>query len=628
MTTRRARLRPAVACAGVLVAAICAACSSPHPTTHDEGIDGQAVIRFDQVGYISGETKTAFVMGSNTLGDNGFTVRDAKGQSVASGSLGAGRGGWNSRYPSVRLIDFTAVTTPGTYTLAVDGVNAAATIRIDSASALVLPLLSQNVQFFQAQRDGADVIASVQRRKPSHLNDQTASVYQALTLTDDGTALAADLTPTGNTADVEGGWFDAGDFLKFTGTTAYATADLLLAQRTEQDAGIEVTSGLTAEALHGLSWLTKMWDPRTGVLYVQVGTGVGNDDVTSDHDVWRLPESDDAQTAAKGDPRWWLAHRPVFAANEAGEPVPPNLAGRVAAAFALAAQTAPNPQDARLWLDRAAAIYAAGDTSDDPKVIAAFPAEFYPEESGNDDMEFAAAELARAAFQLGDGRAADWVTQGNRWAARYLAAEEKGTLELGDVSALGHAELIAMHAPDSPALIADLRRQLDDGMAAAKTDPFGAGADQTGFDSVPHAFGLATTATLYERVTGDDRYARFASEQRSWVLGANAWGSSFVIGAGAVSPRCPEHQVANLAGGGPLVGAVVNGPNATDLLTELNRFDTMKDCAFTGPDGAMFTEFDRHDTRYVDDVGAWQTVEPALDFTSTAAYSLALTATQ
>jgi hypothetical protein len=33
-------------------------------------------------------------------------------------------------------------------------------------------------------------------------------------------------------------------------------------------------------------------------------------------------------------------------------------------------------------------------------------------------------------------------------------------------------------------------------------------------------------------------------------------------------------------------------------------------------------------TRYVDDVGAWQTVEPALDFTSTAAYSLALTATQ
>lgn len=588
-----------------------------------------AVLRFDQVGYISGETKTAYVMGDNTLGDNGFTLRDAQGKPVVTGRLGASRGAWNARYPSVYPVDFTAVTTPGTYTLTVDGVNAsAATIRIDSAAALALPLLTQNVQFFRAQRDGADVIASVQSRKPSHLNDNTAAIYEAPTFTDDGTVLTGDLVPTGTTVDVEGGWFDAGDFLKFTGTTAYATADLLLAQRTEMEAGLGVTPGLAAEALHGLSWLTKMWDPKTGVLYAQVGTGVGNDDVISDHDVWRLPESDDAETAAEGDPRWWLAHRPVFAANEAGDAVPLNLAGRVAAAFALAAQTTRDPRDARLWLERAAAIYGAADTSDDPEIVAAFPAEFYPEGSGNDDMEFAAAELARAAFRFEDGRAADWVAQGSRWAARYLAGEQKGTLELGDVSALGHAELIAMHTPDSLALVADLRRQLDDGMANAKTDPFGAGADQTGFDSVPHAFGLATTATLYERVSGDDRYARFASEQRSWVLGANAWGTSFVIGAGAVSPRCPEHQVANLAGGGPLVGAVVNGPNAADLLKELNRFDTMKECSFAGPEGTTFSEFDGHGARYVDDVGAWQTVEPALDFTSTAAYSLALTATQ
>ena len=54
----------------------------------------------------------------------------------------------------------------------------------------------------------------------------------------------------------------------------------------------------------------------------------------------------------------------------------------------------------------------------------------------------------------------------------------------------------------------------------------------------------------------------------------------------------------------------------------------MKECSFAGLDGTTFTEFDGHDARYVDYVGAWQTVEPALDFTSTAAYSLALTATQ
>jgi len=98
-----------------------------------------------------------------------------------------------------------------------------------------------------------------------------------------------------------------------------------------------------------------------------------------------------------------------------------------------------------------------------------------------------------------------------------------------------------------------------------------------------------------------------------------------LIGAGR---QRVGHEVADLAGGGSLVGAVVNGPNAADLLKELNQFDTMKECSFTGPEGTTFSEFDGHGARYVDDVGAWQTVEPALDFTSTAAYSFALTTTQ
>jgi endoglucanase len=139
MTTCHGRWRPAATrAAGVLAAAILAACSGPQPTAPAEGNDAHAVLRFDQVGYISGETKTAYVMGDNTLGDNGFTLRDAQGKPVATGRLGASRGAWNARYPSVYLIVFTAVTTPGPYTLTVDGVNAAAaTIRIDSASALV-----------------------------------------------------------------------------------------------------------------------------------------------------------------------------------------------------------------------------------------------------------------------------------------------------------------------------------------------------------------------------------------------------------------------------------------------------------------------------------------------------------
>ncbi|MFC8670648.1 glycoside hydrolase family 9 protein [Streptomyces sp. NPDC057199] len=46
----------------------------------------------------------------------------------------------------------------------------------------------------------------------------------------------------------------------------------------------------------------------------------------------------------------------------------------------------------------------------------------------------------------------------------------------------------------------------------------------------------------------DTRYTAFAGRQRGWALGANAWGTSFVIGAGEVHPHCPEHQLANLRG--------------------------------------------------------------------------------
>ncbi|HET6855792.1 MAG TPA: glycoside hydrolase family 9 protein [Streptomyces sp.] len=158
-----------------------------------------------------------------------------------------------------------------------------------------------------------------------------------------------------------------------------------------------------------------------------------------------------------------------------------------------------------------------------------------------------------------------------------------------------------------------------------------AGAVYTDFDAVPHTFGLVATARLYAEATGDHRYDAFAGQQRGWALGANAWGVSFMIGAGEVYPHCPEHQAANLAGslngrGAILRGGVVNGPNAADKLDELNGIETMRTCAAKAPGGVAWSAFDGNGARYLDHVGAWQTVEPAVDFTSTALLAFALTA--
>ncbi|MDH6145643.1 endoglucanase [Kitasatospora sp. GP30] len=596
-----------------------------------------AVIRVDQVGYAVGEAKQAFVMGTEAgLSRAGYRLVDEHGATVATGQVGSRTGTWNSTYPDVHTVDLSAVNTPGSYRLELTGTASGSSpkFRIATAKDLLTPLIEDNVRFFQAQRDGADVLPHVMHRQPSHLADRQATVYATPHYNEDGTQLLdAKLTPVGGPIDVSGGWTDAGDFLKFTHTTAYSTADLLLALRTAPHA-----AGLADEAEQGLTWLDKMWDGKTGTLYAQVGIGAGNDNIRTDHDIWRLPEADDKLNVQPGDPDYLIKNRPVFRANEPGAPISPNLAGRMAAVFALAAQNSAqsDPAAAKTWLDKAAAVYTQANTQPGGELVTAFPHNFYPEDSWQDDMEFGATEMSLAAKTLGDDRATDWQQQAQHWAKQYITSDTKGTLGVGDVSALAHADLLTALKADSENdtdsatpndLRGDLRRQLDDGVNRAAKDPFRAGAVYTDFDSVPHTFGLVATAQIYSKATGDHRYDAFGAQQRGWALGANSWGSTFMIGAGEVYPHCPEHQLANLGGsldgtGDILRGAVVNGPNAAEKLAELNTFPTMKRCS-SNP-GTPWSDFDGAKARFLDDAGAWQTVEPSVDFTSTAMLAFAL----
>ncbi|GGU48121.1 glycoside hydrolase family 9 protein [Streptomyces violascens] len=592
-----------------------------------EEAPGPVVIRADQGGYISTEHKTAFAMGpDDKLAGARFEVVDDTGRVALTGAPGPRTGAWNAAYDSVRVLDLSALTKAGTYQLRLTGTADATSphFTVAPANELMENLAADNVRFFQAQRDGADIVPGALGRKPSHLADRSASVYAAPRYNDDGTELTAPLRKVGGPLDVSGGWFDAGDYLKFTHTASYATAQLLLAQR-----ALPTTPGLAAEARHGLSWLDKMWDGRTRTLYAQVGIGAGTKDLHSDHDVWRLPEADNKLNAQDGDADHLVKFRPVFPANEPGAPLSPNLAGRVAAAFALAAQTdaARDPDGARRWLEKAAAVYGQADTRSPRTLVTTFPHAFYSEDSWQDDMEFGAAELALAAKALGDDRAARWQTQAGDWARAYLASGNLDTLGVSDVSALAHADLLRLGP--SQAVVADLRRQLADGERRAAKDPFQAGAVYTDFDAVPHAFGLVATAALYAKATGDHHYDAFAAQQRGWALGANAWGTSFMIGTGEVFPRCPAHQVANLAGsltgrGALLRGAVVNGPNGAKKLSGRDALESTRVCE---AGTAEWKRFDGKGARYLDQVGAWQTVEPADDFTSTALLAFALSPT-
>lgn len=591
----------------------------------------RALLRVDQVGYASGESKIAMLLAPRDTAGARAAVVDEHGKEVLAARIGARRGAWNARFPNVYPVDLSGLTAPGRYRLTVRGTLTAQSppFQVGPATSLFSPLADRSISYFQAHRDGADQVPGPLPRAPAHLDDRQATVYDDPGFDGSGQMTAA-MQPAGGTVDVEGGWYDGGDYLKFTHTTAYALIAMLLVQRDGP-----VTGGLAAETRHGLYWLDKMVDESTGTLYTQVGIGSGTGSADGggflgDHDAWRLPQADDQLAVEPGDQRYYQRYRPVFRAAAPGARISPNLAGRVAAAFALAAQVEArdDPAGAHRHLAAAAQVFALAETVHAGDLVTSQPRDFYPEDSWSDDMATAGTELALAARVLGDSRAGAWTRQAAHWARVNADNESTDELSVYNLSAIADTELAGLltttGATDAEigvdSLRRDLRRRLDAGVKAAAADPMGAAAGVGGADYAAREFGWAATTLLYQRMSGDGRYCPFGAAQRGVALGANGWGTSLVVGAGTTYPHCPHDQIANLTSGADLVGAVVNGPNAVSRFAHLP--------AATSPCTAgAFRQFDRPDARYTDDVRASASSEPAIDFAATALLAFALTAT-
>ena len=600
-------------------------------------------MRVNQAGYPQAGDKRAYLMTTVAAAGARYSLTDADGQTVAAGRVGPDLGRWSRRFPHVYPIDFSRVRRTGAFTLSVAGpAPASAPVAVGAASRLYAGPIRNALAFYRVQRDGPDIVRSPLRTAPSHLNDADAMTYRTPKVDGDG-AFAGDLAPLGVRIDAAGGWWDAGDYLKFVHATAYTDAVLFMGIR-DLPAQMGARAGpadFTAEAGFGARWLLRMWDDRTRTLYYQVGIGNGNDATVSDHDIWRLPQADD--TYGGHDPAFrYIRHRPVFRAGPPGSPVSPNLAGRDAAALALCAQVfrSSQPRLARRCLVSAEHLYDLADTSPSGHLTTAIPFDFYPESEWRDDLELGAAELALALEQPGAPRGLPhrdprrYLRLAAHWAHAYIHGpnDAADTLNLYDVSALAHADLIrAMRGRDRglavtrSGLLADLRRQLAVGIAQGKTDPFGFGYGWAQYDTTTHGTGLAVTAGLYDRLTATHRYAPLGMRWLGNVLGANAWGSSFIVGDGRVYPHCTQHQVANIAGSldgsAPvLAGAAVEGPNSE---AATGRLPHMRACPAGG--GDRFAPFNSAAV-YRDNVESYSTVEPAIDLTATSPLAFALVA--
>jgi endoglucanase len=685
-----------------------------------------AYVRVSQVGYEDGAGAfRAYLMSTAAESGAKFEVIDSKGAVAYSGKVGGLLGTWSHSKTviyDVYALDFT-VRGGELYSISVSGAVAATSpsFAVNCPDVLYSGLLLNTLFFYETERDGAEFIPNALRTLPGHLTDENARVYETPALdSNDFLDNVPPSSPLGSAKlpniDASGGWWDAGDYMKYVETVSYTAALMQIGLRDfpkqmgaeapinpsappgavsyagSSGHGAPTSSDFTHEAKFGVNWLMKMWDDKTQTLYYQVdnsqdwdyygegtpSSATGNCGGTyatpycliTEYDIWTLPQAADNYEQA-GDPEacdpdttFFICHRPVFVAGAAASPISPNLAGRLAADFALCYQLnhSADPSLANQCLKNAEDIFALANTSYvDPApsvgsgscgncLLTIVPYDGYPETVWEDDMELGATELyfalqsaeeARLPAGLRHTDSSYYLRQAAQFARNYITniydAGYTDTLNLYDVSGLAHFELYrALGMAGNPRGLAlselsirsQFLRQVDDAIRQSGTDPWGFGYQWSYGDTTSHGAGLSVMASEAYHVTQAQRYDTFAQRWLANILGTNAWGSSFIVGDGSTFPNCIQHQVANLAGaldgtsgGTPVLwGAAVEGPasSATSgvvggmILCPANGVDTFK--KFNGNSGVFVPG---QVAVYRDNMQSYSTTEPAIDLTST-----------
>jgi len=461
-------------------------------------------IRVNQIGYLPGDPKIA-ILSSDAPLEGAFKVGDF------SADIGPDQGRWGPFRCNYRL-DFTSLRTPGTYCVKFGQVTSSAfAIGGDVYRDVPAKLLG----FMRLQRCGDNPVTG----RKCHQQDGIDSV-------------------TGQRVDLVGGWHDAADRIKHVITTSYCVAGLFLA-------------GATEEARYGAAFLRKV-HPRPDTIYVQIGD---DRDHRPPDRLWHEDESDYGWGRGGPRPAWRATGKPEGPEHKNKSSGLANLAGRTAAALALAGD-----------LEIAESLYRLARAN--PGCAMSVPVRapyYYSESTFHDDVEWAAIELYIATTKtayLRQATACAHLAGESRW----MGKERHGHYEFFPYVNLAHWRLYPHADGQTRSKLADYYRAgLERVRQIASENPYRLGTPLV-WCSTNNVIALATQAILYERMTGDQRYRTLATEARDWVFGRNPWGVSLVVGVpgrGVASTR-PHHLFYKLRKQLP-VGGVVDGPVYKDI---------------------------------------------------------------
>lgn len=504
---------------------------------HGELVTAQTVFtRYNQAGYESCRPFKRVVVTSNTsIAGRAWDIKNSGGTSVLTGNLGTSlttaQNDWTSKSYSY-AVDFSSLNTVGNYTFVMAG---ATTVTLKINDNPYEYFLDRAIRYFKVHRSGTSDCLD---HSISHTGDASCKVFhRAGTNNDDANWSHAAVA----NIDMQGGWYDAGDYLKFTETIAYSCYNLLRAYEINpaifQKKNYSITSyvDIVDEAHFGLEYLVKtMPAGRTNEFVIQVGSDADHNEGD------RLPEND----ALNG-------NRPCYSALSRTQ------MGLTVAALALGATTfnaLGNTTDGTRYQNQALLIFTRAEAAPVANAWWEGGGEvFYADASYNENMALAAYELWKLT-----GTAA-YLTKAIAYANAQGAG---GWASWGDTEMFNNWRLYSQNATCATNLRADLTS-------------FKANAARAGnIWRLPHDFTwgtlyseieVANAAALYylQNNTADNQYNNMYWDVMDYTFGQNNWGMAMMCEPAANLPfaiTTSYSQYYKLQPAKWPIGEIVQGP--------------------------------------------------------------------
>ncbi len=238
-------------------------------------------IRYNQAGYLPQRPKSLVLVSDEDLEGSEWKVTE-NGTEILSGTVGssAGGAGDHTSHPFNHIVDVSDIDTEGLFRFSCGGSQADLKISAHPYSVFITDAL----RHLRTARSGSEEALN---HGNSHQGDSAAILYVM-----DGAPSAGSWKEAAprKTLDLRGGWYDAGDYIKFTLTIATTAYYLLEAYEANPLTFTRVLSSgdlpdVLDEARHGLDYLMKTY-PEDDLFVIQVGNAL-------DHNMGlRLPEND------------------------------------------------------------------------------------------------------------------------------------------------------------------------------------------------------------------------------------------------------------------------------------------------------------------------------------------------